>query len=58
LSFHLLDGRWYSFNLGPVHFVAISTEVYDFAEWEIARQYRWLEADLAAANANRTLAPW
>lgn len=23
--------RWYSFNLGPIHFVAISTEVYDFA---------------------------
>lgn len=50
--------RWYSFNLGPVHFIAISTEVYDFAPWYIQRQWEWLEADLAAANANRTLAQW
>lgn len=26
--------------------------------WYIERQYKWLEADLAAANANRTEAPW
>lgn len=31
---------------------------HDNAAWYIERQYKWLEADLAAANANRTQAPW
>ena len=50
---------WYSFNLGPVHIVALSTEIYTFGPHEyIERQFRWLEEDLRQANANRTLAPW
>ncbi|EWM25745.1 isoform a [Nannochloropsis gaditana] len=50
---------WYSFNIGPVHLVAVSTEIYDFGPYDyIPRQYQWLEKDLKEANANRTLAPW
>ncbi|KOB79411.1 Purple acid phosphatase, partial [Operophtera brumata] len=44
---------FYSFNLGPVHFVSISTEVYYFPQYGpelIGRQCEWLENDLAKAN--------
>jgi hypothetical protein len=45
--------RYYSFDYGPVHFVALDTE---FAFQEVARraeQIAWLEADLAATSQ-----PW
>jgi 3',5'-cyclic AMP phosphodiesterase CpdA len=34
--------RWYSFDFGDVHFVALDTE------WELAVQSEWLERDLSA----------
>jgi hypothetical protein len=51
---------YYSFDLGYVHFVSMSTEHYFWFPWylDIAKQYAWLEADLAAANANRAVTPW
>jgi len=68
---------WYSFDYGPVHFVAINTETdFEGAPEEYygdggsviglkaggfapAGEYlRWLEADLAAAHANRAQRPW
>lgn len=68
---------WYSFDYGPVHFVAVNTET-DFPDapcehygdggkivglkaggFAADGEYlRWLEADLAAANANRAQRPF
>ena len=57
------NNHFYSFNVGPVHFVAFSTEFYFSVEYgwtQIAQQYAWLEADLKEANKeqNRKLRPW
>lgn len=43
----------YSFDLGPVHFIAFSTEVYYFLNYgkELVKyQYDWLERDLIEAT--------
>ncbi|EDV46121.1 uncharacterized protein Dere_GG18893, isoform A [Drosophila erecta] len=57
------DSLWYSFNLGPVHFVSFSTEVYYFLSYGfklLTKQFEWLERDLAEANLpeNRAKRPW
>lgn len=47
------EGLWYSFNLGPAHFVAIETEAYYFMNYgikQLVKQYEWLEKDLREAN--------
>lgn len=65
---------WYSFDYGPVHFVAANTETdFDGAMLghygdsgvipaggfaEDGEYLRWLEADLKAAVANRAERPW
>lgn len=44
---------FYSFDIGPIHFVSISTEVYYFVEYGlklIPNQYEWLKKDLKEAN--------
>lgn len=46
---------WYSFDYGPVHFVAISTE-WDFSLG--SEQNEWIKKDLEAANNNRKNVPW
>ena len=46
------EGLWYSFNVGPVHFIAIETEAYYFMNYGIkllVKQYEWLEKDLIEA---------
>lgn len=53
----------YSFDLGPVHFISVSTEVYYFMNYGIKPlvfQYEWLEKDLIKANLpeNREIRPW
>lgn len=43
------EGLFYSFNVGPIHFIAISTEVYYFFNYgikQMIKQYEWLEKDL------------
>lgn len=49
---------FYSFNVGLLHIVALSSEVLFHAPELIQAQHDWLEADLARANANRSSAPW
>lgn len=47
------EGLWYSFNVGPVHFIAIDTEAYYFMNYglkQLVKQYQWLEKDLIEAN--------
>jgi hypothetical protein len=50
------SSRWYSFELGPVHFSAIDTDAYGFDEvaYILAEQFQWLEQDLAAVDRNAT----
>ena len=53
---HDLD-MFYSFNLGPIHFVSINTEYYYFMDqpWNfkdcVLRQYDWLQRDLQVTYA-------
>lgn len=57
------DSLYYSFDIGPVHFISISTEVYYFINYGIktlVNQYQWLVEDLKEATKpeNRKLRPW
>ncbi|XP_017771060.1 PREDICTED: acid phosphatase type 7 [Nicrophorus vespilloides] len=57
------DNMMYSFNLGPLHIISISTEVYYFMNYglkPLVNQYLWLENDLVEANLpeNREKRPW
>jgi hypothetical protein len=53
--------RYYSWDAGLVHYIAISTEVwFGVGGIDVNRKslLAWLEADLKAANANRDKVPW
>ncbi|XP_066598321.1 acid phosphatase type 7 [Prorops nasuta] len=57
------EGLWYSFNVGPVHFIAIDTEAYYFMNYglkQLVKQFSWLEQDLKEANRPeiRQKRPW
>lgn len=57
------DSLMYSFDMGPMHIISISTEVYYFINYglkQIVNQYEWLVDDLKTANlpANRQKHPW
>ncbi|CAG9864506.1 unnamed protein product [Phyllotreta striolata] len=57
------DSSMYSANIGPLHVISISTEVYYFLDYglkPLVFQYQWLEDDLARANLpeNRAKQPW
>jgi len=49
---------FYSLDIGLVHFIFFSTEVYWSQADVVARQAAWMAADLAKANANRAAVPW
>ncbi|XP_023035328.1 acid phosphatase type 7 isoform X2 [Drosophila willistoni] len=57
------ENMFYSFDVGPVHFISFSTEFYYFTQYglkQIVMQYEWLERDLIEANKpeNRRKRPW
>ncbi|KAL8559755.1 hypothetical protein ACOMHN_002288 [Nucella lapillus] len=53
------DKLWYSFNLGPVHFVSLCTDAYLRGnKTQEDLQYRWLVKDLSQANTERDTRPW
>ncbi|GMT11912.1 hypothetical protein PFISCL1PPCAC_3209, partial [Pristionchus fissidentatus] len=56
------DNQFYSFDVGPIHFVALSSEYYGFyylyGMEPVFNQYEWLKKDLAEANKNRAARPW
>jgi len=57
------ENLYFSFNVGPVHFVAVSTEVYYYGPQILSRvvkQWLWLQQDLKEANKpdNRRDRPW
>lgn len=58
----VLAGRYYSWDAGLVHYVAISTELYfgvsGGPDGTLAAMYEWIEADLTKANNNRANVPW
>mmetsp|Transcript_106801 Transcript_106801/g.212094 ORF Transcript_106801/g.212094 Transcript_106801/m.212094 type:complete len:490 (+) Transcript_106801:50-1519(+) len=47
---------YYSFDAGPAHIVAFSSEVYFWQQWDLEQQFAFLERDLAAVDRKRT--PW
>jgi hypothetical protein len=54
---------FFSWDAGLVHYVAISTEAWfgvglKKGQATLEEQYKWLKADLEAANANRAAVPW
>ncbi|XP_017494285.1 PREDICTED: acid phosphatase type 7-like, partial [Rhagoletis zephyria] len=58
-----VNNHFYSFNIGPVHVVAFSSEFYYFTQYgsmQIHNQFEWLEADLKEANKpeNKAKRPW
>ncbi|XP_014355417.2 acid phosphatase type 7 isoform X1 [Papilio machaon] len=57
------ESLYYSYDVGPVHFVSISTEPYYFLQYGLKvleNQFRWLHRDLSEANReeNRAKRPW
>ncbi len=57
------ENMFYSFDVGPVHFVSVSTEFYYYLNYGlqmVERQFRWVREDLRRANLpeNRARRPW
>lgn len=55
---------YYSYNVGPIHFISISTEFYYFYDYigfkPLYEQYKWLIEDLeyATKKSQRVVRPW
>jgi len=53
------ENMYYSVDVGPIHFIAFSTEHYFSLEDPfVGLQYEWLVNDLIQANKNREKVPW
>jgi hypothetical protein len=54
------ENMWFSWNIGPVHWVAYSTEVFFNPSplYYPERMIKWLVEDLTEANKNRHIRPW
>ena len=44
------EEKWFSFDYGPVHYVALTTGPYSSEAWYTKNQLDWLKADLAQAK--------
>ena len=44
---------YYSFDIGPAHIIAFSSEVYFWQLWDIEAQFAFLKKDLAAVNRTK-----
>jgi predicted MPP superfamily phosphohydrolase len=65
-----VKNMWYGFDAGSIHFTSISSEsdypgaptnvlnLFGASNGDFGNQLRWLEAELAAADANRKNVPW
>uniref|UniRef100_A0A914XYM1 Purple acid phosphatase n=1 Tax=Panagrolaimus superbus TaxID=310955 RepID=A0A914XYM1_9BILA len=52
---------FYSFDIGPAHFIGFSTEFYFWTNYgwdQIKNQWNWLIKDLEKASKNRENVPW
>jgi acid phosphatase type 7 len=49
---------FFSWNVGLIHFVTLSSEIYYHHVEMVPAQWEWFQADLELANKNRTQAPW
>jgi hypothetical protein len=55
----LAPNNWYfSWNVGLVHFVTLSSEIYFHDVKLVKKQWEWFKYDLEQANLNRSAAPW
>ncbi|KAH3819699.1 acid phosphatase type 7-like [Dreissena polymorpha] len=52
------DKLWYSLDIGPIHFVMYSTEVFFDDEVNAEVMLKWLKEDLDQANMQRSAKPW
>ncbi|ESO86581.1 hypothetical protein LOTGIDRAFT_167105 [Lottia gigantea] len=54
-----MNKLWYSIDIGPIHFISYSTEVFFTSNKNYRQEQRdWLIADLKQANTKRTERPW
>jgi len=57
------NAMYFSFDVGPVHFISFSSEYYYFTNYgtqQMKNQFAWMENDLREANKpeNRAVRPW
>lgn len=48
------QNNFYSFDVGTAHIISFSSEAYFWQYWNVERQYRWIERDLASVNRSKT----
>ncbi|XP_015791635.1 acid phosphatase type 7 [Tetranychus urticae] len=58
-----INNHFYSYDVGPVHFITFSTEFYFFTNYgrsQLHTQFEWIKNDLIEATKpeNRALRPW
>ena len=58
---NLYQNHWYSFNVGPVHFLMLNIDLYHAAmKLNASVMYEWIQEDLRVADSdeNRKKHPW
>jgi hypothetical protein len=54
-----LPNNWFfSYDIGLIHFIAFSTEIYFDYPQLIPVQWKWLQTDLEQVNQRRNITPW